>query len=814
MVNAKLVPILILFALYIVSSIAEDRDIYLVLLEGEPVAFHQKTHHKQAKKPHLNSKASKAHAKFLVESHDQFLQSKLEAGSYSKLYSYKHIVNGFALHTTPSQAEKFKGTHGVRLVEKDKGAKLMTTYTPDFLGLEAVWSQQGGERNAGDGIVIGFVDSGINPIHPSFAYDPLNPWSSNGTRFTGSCDGGPLFPMSSCNGKIISARFFASGARAAATLNPAVDIMSPYDAVGHGSHVASTAAGNHGVPVVVDGFFYGRASGMAPRARIAMYKAIYPTVGTLADVLAAIDQALLDGVDVLSLSIGPDGPPDDRVTFLSAFDIFMLSARKAGVFVAQAVGNQGPTPYSVVSYSPWSFGVAASNTDRSYPGTLILGNGQKISGIGLSGASIGYDLLQYRLVLAKDAVRANGAFPMTPRYTEECQSLEALDPIVVLGSVVICTFSSGFYNGTSNLTAVIATARALGFMGFVLVANPSYGDFIAEPIPFSVPGIMIPKASDAQIISQYYEQQTTRDGQGKAIRYNGRASISEGRNASYTERAPVVSRFSSRGPDYTDQKRSPADVLKPDILAPGHQIWAAWSPMSIMNPILSGDNFALISGTSMATPHIAGIAALIKQNHPSWTPSMIASAMSTTATKHDNRGDPIMAEGFAANTVYPAAPFGFGSGLVEPARAMDPGLVFAAGYEDYLTFLCSLPDTDPEKVRIATGGTCPGSFSNPSDLNQPSLTITALSGARVTRRIVKNVASKPETYVCAVVPPKGVTVSVDPPWFNVAPEATQVLEIRLAVTQSLDDFAFGEIVMTGSLNHIVRMPLSILPVSV
>ena len=81
----------------------------------------------------------------------------------------------------------------------------------------------------------------------------------------------------------------------------------------------------------------------------------------------------------------------------------------------------------------------------------------------------------------------------------------------------------------------------------------------------------------------------------------------------------------------------------------------------------------------MATPHIAGIAALIKQNHPSWTPSMIASAMSTTATKHDNRGDPIMAEGFAANTVYPAAPFGFGSGLVDPPRALDPGLVFAAG---------------------------------------------------------------------------------------------------------------------------------------
>lgn len=152
-----------------------------------------------------------------------------------------------------------------------------------------------------------------------------------------------------------------------------------------------------------------------------------------------------------------------------------------------------------------------------------------------------------------------------------------------------------------------------------------------------------------------------------------------------------------------DQRKNPADVLKPDILAPGNQIWAAWSPMSAQNPILSGifekknsrflkffkpletnakfsgHSFALISGTSMATPHIAGIAALIKETNLAWTPSMIASAMSTTAIKHDNQGEPIMAEGFAPYTLYPAAPFGFGAGLVDPIRALDPGLVFATG---------------------------------------------------------------------------------------------------------------------------------------
>lgn len=155
------------------------------------------------------------------------------------------------------------------LVERDRGAKLMTTYTPQFLGLpQGVWTQEGGDdHNAGEGIVIGFVDTGINPTHPSFAYDPLNPFTSNISHFLGACKTGPRFPASSCNGKIVSAKFFSAGAQAVATLNSTVDFLSPFDAVGHGSHVASIAAGNAAVPVVVNGFYYGRASGMAPCAR-------------------------------------------------------------------------------------------------------------------------------------------------------------------------------------------------------------------------------------------------------------------------------------------------------------------------------------------------------------------------------------------------------------------------------------------------------------------------------------------------------------------------------------------------------------------
>ncbi|CAK7351499.1 unnamed protein product [Dovyalis caffra] len=810
--------LLIVLAFVVVSACyAEERSVYLVLMEGEAVAFHGShlSHGGRKIFVWMVSEVSRAHAKHLVDSHDQLLQSNLETGSYNKLYSFKHIVNGFSVHTTPSQANKLKDAPGVKLVEKDRGAKLMTTYTPQFLGLpQGVWATEGGDKDAGEGIVIGFVDTGITPKHPSFAYDLLNPFKSNISHFSGACETGTRFPSSSCNGKIVSARYFSAGAQAIATLNTSVDFLSPFDAVGHGSHVASIAAGNTGVPVVVDGFYYGQASGMAPRARIAVYKAVYPTVGTITDVVAAIDQATMDGVDVLTLSVGPDEPPEDTITFLSVFDVFLLFARRAGVFIAQAAGNHGPDVSTVVSYSAWAVGVAACSTDRSYPGSLLLGNGQKVGGVGLSGPTFGAGLFLYKLVLAKDAVRVSGTFPRTPPYVEECQFPEAFDPILVRGRIVICVFSSGFYNGTSNIDAVINTARTLGFMGFAFVANPVYGDFIAEPIPFAVSGIMIPKVADAQIISQYYEQNIRRDKRGLVSQYCAKAAIGEGRVASFVGQAPIVSRFSSRGPDFVDINRKPADVLKPDILAPGHQIWAAWSPLSALDPILTGYHFALLSGTSMATPHIVGIAALIKQYNPSWTPSMIASAISTTATKYDNRGELILAEGSYLDSYNPSTYFDFGAGLVYPARAIDPGLVLSSEFEDYISFLCSLPGIDWSAIKAATGEWCNRTLSYPvpANLNLPSVTISALRNSLTVKRSLKNVGSRSETYSCSVLSPNGTIVNLSPTRFRVAPQGIQVIEIQFRVVQAVGEFSFGEIVLTGSLTHIVRLPLSVLPV--
>ncbi|WCJ20150.1 Subtilisin-like protease SBT2.4 [Euphorbia peplus] len=797
--------LILVFVLNCLVCFAEEElSLYLILMEGEPLAFHEP-----------NSEVSRGdHAKRLADSHDQLLESMLETRSYTKLYSFKHVINGFALHVAPSQADKLRAAAGVKVVERDRGAKLMTTYTPEFLDIpQGVWPQEGGRKNAGEGMVVGFVDTGIDPLHPSFANNPFNPFRSNISHFSGACETGPRFPARFCNGKIVSARFFSAGAQAVATLNSSIDFLSPFDAVGHGSHVASIAAGNAGVPVVVNGFYYGRASGMAPRARIAVYKAVYPTVGTLADVVAAIDQAVKDGVNILTLSVGPDEPPADTLTFLNVFDIVMLFAQRAGVFVVQAAGNRGPDLSTVISYSPWAVGVAACTTDRVYPASLLLGNGRKVGGVGLTGPSFGEGLFKYRLVLAKDAVKPNGTFPKTPEFIEECQHPEALDRDLVWASIVICTFSDGFYNGTSTMTAIVDTAKRLGFMGFVFVANPIYGDFIAEPLPFAVTGIMIPRVADAQIISGYYEQNIHRDKNGLVHEFRGRASIGEGRIATFGGRSPIVSRFSSRGPDFTDINRNPADVLKPDILAPGHQIWAAWSPLSATDPIMKGNHFALLSGTSMATPHIAGIAALIKQLNPSWTPSMIASALSTTASKSDNNGEIIQAEGSDINSYYPSTHFDFGAGLVNPTRAIDPGLVFQSEYKDYISFLCSIPNASPVSVKAATGDGCTGSLSHPANLNLPSITISALAGSLSIVRSVKNVGSKAETYLASVISPNGTQVGISPTSFSVAPQQIQQLKLEFNVTNVRREFSFGEIVLTGGLNHIVRIPLSVLPVS-
>ncbi|KAF8035145.1 hypothetical protein BT93_C1240 [Corymbia citriodora subsp. variegata] len=787
-------------------------EVYIVTIEGEPVISYkggvngfEATAVDSDEKIDTTSELVTSYAEHLEKKHDMLLGMLFDQGTYQKLYSYRHLINGFAVHISPEQAETLRRAPGVKSVERDWKVKRLTTHTPQFLGLPTgVWPTGGGHDKAGEDIVIGFVDSGIYPHHPSFSshtepYGPL-------PKYRGKCEVDPDTKRSFCNGKIIGAQHFARAAIAAGAFNPSVDFASPLDGDGHGSHTAAIAAGNNGIPVRMHGHEFGKASGMAPRARVAVYKALYRLFGGfVADVVAAIDQAVYDGVDILSLSVGPNSPPTStRTTFLNPFDATLLSAVKAGVFVAQAAGNGGPFPKTLVSYSPWITSVAAAIDDRRYKNHLVLGNGKMLPGIGLSPST--QPNRTFTMVAANDVLLDSSVMKYSP---SDCQRPDVLNKNLVQGNILLCGYSFNFVTGTASVKKVSETAKSLGAIGFVLaVENVSPGTKF-DPVPVGVPGILITDVSRSMDLIDYYNVSTIRDWTGRVKSFKAVGSIGDGLMPILHKSAPQVALFSARGPNIKDFGFQDADLLKPDILAPGSLIWAAWSPNGTDEPNYVGEGFAMISGTSMAAPHIAGIAALVKQKHPHWSPASIKSALMTTSSKLDRAGRPLQAQQYSeteAMKLVTATPFDYGSGHVNPRAALDPGLVFDAGYNDYLGFLCTTPGIDAHEIKNYTNSPCNYSMGRPSNLNSPSITIAHLVRTQTVTRTVTNVAQQ-ETYVITTRMDPSVALEASPPAITINPGASRKFTVTLTVRSLTGTYSFGEILMKGSRGHKVRIPV-------
>jgi hypothetical protein len=236
--------------------------------------------------------------------------------------------------------------------------------------------------------------------------------------------------------------------------------------------------------------------------------------------------------------------------------------------------------------------------------------------------------------------------------------------------------------------------------------------------------------------------------------------------------APAVAGFSSRGPS----QAGGGDILKPDFMLPGQDIVASVAP-----PGNNGKDFDVYSGTSMSSPHVAGVGALLTQAHPDWSPAAQRSAMATTAHQAIIGG---------------YNPFGAGSGQVQPNKAVNPGLVYEAGFSDYLAFL------------KGQGLCCASSASIPaldaSDLNQPSLSVGDLAGVQTLHRTVTNVGG---------AAPAGFTVSVNPASFNIAASGTQQYTVTITRTDApLNVFRFGSLTWSDG-THSVRSPISVRPVA-
>lgn len=759
------------------------------------------------------SRSGGSSGSYIARVHDSLLKKALKGEKYLKLYSYHYLINGFAVLVTPQQADKLSQRTEVANIVLDFSVRTATTHTPQFLGLpNGAWAQRGGYDSAGEGVVIGFIDTGIDPTHPSFADDVSDRPYPVPAHYSGICEVTPDFPSGSCNRKLVGARHFAASAITRGIFNASQDYASPFDGDGHGTHTASVAAGNHGIPVIVSGHHFGNASGMAPRSHIAVYKSLYKSFGGFAaDVVAAIDQAAQDGVDIISLSITPNRRPPGIATFFNPIDMALLSAVKAGIFVVQAAGNTGPAPKSVSSFSPWIFTVGAAAHDRVYQNSIVLGNNRSIAGVGLAPGT-DKDTM-YKLVSALDVLN-NDTSISKDMYVGECQDSTNFDPDHVQGNLLLCSYSIRFVLGLSTIQQALETANNLSAAGIVFYMDPFVIGFQLNPTPLKMPGIIIPTSDDSKILLQYYNSSVERDGQTKqVVTFGATASILGGLKANYSFSAPKVMYYSARGPDPEDSSLTNADILKPNLVAPGNFIWAAWSSVGTDSMEFEGENFAMMSGTSMAAPHIAGLAALIKQNFPSFSPSAIASALSTTASLYDKNGGLIMAQRAYANpdqNQSPATPFDMGSGFVNATAALNPGLILDSSYDDYMSFLCGINGSAPI-VWNYTGQSC-WAYNNTisgADLNLPSITIVTLNSSRTVQRTVTNIAGN-ETYSVGWSAPYGVSMKVAPTRFTIANGQRQVLSVSFNATVNSSSATFGRIGLFGTQGHAANIPLSVM----
>ncbi|XP_042508546.1 subtilisin-like protease SBT1.8 [Macadamia integrifolia] len=665
-----------------------------------------------------------------ITHHDWYtsnLQS-VSSDSSSLLYTYNTAYHGFAASLDPDQAESLRRSDSVLGVYEESVYNLHTTRTPEFLGLNTDLGLWAGHRTqnldqASQDVIIGVLDTGVWPESKSFDDSGMPQVPS---RWRGQCESGVDFSPSLCNRKLIGARSFSKGYRMASGgrfMKQPKENESPRDQDGHGTHTASTAAGSHVGNASLLGYASGTARGMATRARVAVYKVCWQTGCFGSDILAGMDRAIADGVNVLSLSLGGGFAPYYRDTIA----IGAFSAMEMGIFVSCSAGNSGPSRASLANVAPWITTVGAGTLDRDFPAFAELGNGKRFAGVSLySGSGMGS--------------KAVGLFYDKSNSSSVLCLPGSLEPTRVRGKVVLCD------RGINARVEKGAVVRDAGGLGMLLANTAANGEELVADSHL-IPAVAIGNKVGVLI----------RDYVGSDP--NPTALLSFGGTVLNVRPSPVVAAFSSRGPNVVTPQ-----ILKPDLIGPGVNILAAWSE-SVGPTGLAKDTrktqFNIMSGTSMSCPHISGVAALLRAAHLDWSPTAIKSALMTTSYTQDNTQSPIRDAADGALST----PWAHGSGHVDPLKALSPGLVYDATPEDYIAFLCSL-GYGIDQVQAVTKRpniTCSRKFKDPGQLNYPSFSVL-FGKTRVVRytRELTNVGDASSTYNVTVGGPRGVVVKVTP----------------------------------------------------
>jgi subtilisin family serine protease len=793
------------------SEEEQARKVYIVQLKEPSAAnYHAKTRALARKASGQTSRFDKsqpeiqAYAAQLAATQDRVFA---KAGPDAELvYRYQYGLNGFAASMHPSQAHKLEAQPEVLQVWEDEIRPLATNHSVGFLGL---LDGDGGLRTDlgldGKDIVIAMIDSGIAPEHPALqdtqeADRPsmcLGDWAENTflglwlcrryekrddivlfkplEDWEGECQVGEQFEETDCNNKIIGARYFSAGAEATGPIDDG-EIMSARDVDGHGTHTATTAAGNR-VKASIFGSFISRIAGVAPAARVAVYKACWLRPDdtrascNTSDLANAIDAAVADGVDIINYSVGSS---QTRIT--APDDIALMAATKAGVFSVVAAGNEGPARSTIGSPAggPWVITAAASTRDGNTTNEAMeILTPSTIAGL--------YVAKEANFTPTLDSVGPiDGSLVLVDDETDTASDAceELVNRSDVSGKIAF------IQRGGCDFETKIANAEEAGAVAAVIY------NIAGDPIVMNgdegsvdITAVMIGQADGNLILAELDRLPDV------TVKLDKNLFLKE------NDTGNAMASFSSRG-------LGPViNILKPDVTAPGVNILAGFTPDAVN--ATKGENFAYLSGTSMSTPHIAGVAALLLQANPDWSPAAIKSALMTTA-----RQDVTLADGETQ-----ATPFDFGAGHIVPNSAAEPGLVYDVSNDEFDAFACGIasPAISPERcAELAQAGY---SFEG-EDLNQPSIAIAHLSGEQIVRRQVTNVSDVATTYTAQIVPPSGVQVSVVPTTLTVPPGATVSFDVVFTYESGpLDLWRFGSLTWTSNERDIYS-PLAIRPAAV